>query len=33
MDEEYSHRDDLLAYGTDWDEKFVGWQQNKNVHS
>ena len=33
LDENFSHSDDLLAFGTDWDEKFEGWKQYKDVHS
>jgi len=32
LDMNFSHTDELLAYGTDWDEKFVGWNSYKNVH-
>ena len=27
LDKNFSHSDDLLAFGTDWDEKFAGWKQ------
>jgi SnoaL-like domain len=32
LGENFSHTEDLIAFGTDWDEKFVGWQQYKDVH-
>lgn len=32
LDENFSHTDDLLAFGTDWDEKFAGWKQYREVH-
>jgi ketosteroid isomerase-like protein len=33
LDENFSHTDDLLAFGTDWDEKFAGWRQYQDVHT
>lgn len=33
LDKNFSHSDDLLAFGTDWDEKFAGWKQYKDVHT
>ncbi|MCL4519220.1 MAG: nuclear transport factor 2 family protein [Thaumarchaeota archaeon] len=33
LDENFSHGDELLAFGTDWDEKFDGWKQYKDVHT
>lgn len=33
LDENFSHSDDLLAFGTDWDEKFAGWKMYKEVHT
>jgi ketosteroid isomerase-like protein len=33
LDENFSHSDDLLAFGTDWDEKFAGWKRYKDVHA
>ena len=33
LDENFSHSDDLLAFGTDWDEKFAGWKMYKDVHT
>ncbi len=33
LDENFSHTDDLLAFGTDWDEKFEGWKHYKDVHA
>jgi ketosteroid isomerase-like protein len=32
LDENFDHSPELLAFGTDWDEKFVGWDQYKDVH-
>jgi ketosteroid isomerase-like protein len=32
VDENFSHSDELLAFGTDWDERFDGWKQYKDVH-
>jgi ketosteroid isomerase-like protein len=32
LDANFSHSDDLIAFGTDRDEKFVGWNQYKDVH-
>jgi ketosteroid isomerase-like protein len=32
LDENFSHSEELVAFGTDWDEKFVGWTQYKDVH-
>jgi len=32
LDENFAHSSDLIAFGTDWDEKFVGWEQYKDVH-
>ena len=32
LDAHFSHTDDLIAFGTDWDEKFVGWNQYRDVH-
>jgi ketosteroid isomerase-like protein len=31
-DANFSHSQDLLAFGTEWDEKFVGWNAYKDVH-
>jgi ketosteroid isomerase-like protein len=33
LDRNFSHSDDLLAFGTDWDEKFAGWKQYRDVHT
>lgn len=33
LDENFSHTDELLAFGTDWDEKFEGWNKYKDVHT
>ncbi|HZW55999.1 MAG TPA: nuclear transport factor 2 family protein [Nitrososphaerales archaeon] len=33
LDANFSHSDELLAFGTDWDEKFVGWNAYKDVHT
>jgi ketosteroid isomerase-like protein len=33
LDENFAHTDELLAFGTDWDEKFSGWKSYKDVHS
>ena len=33
LDENFSHSDDLLAFGTDRDEKFAGWKRYKDVHA
>ena len=32
LDSNFDHSPDLVAFGTDWDEKFVGWEQYKDVH-
>ncbi len=32
LDRHFSHSGELLAFGTDWDEKFVGWDQYKDIH-
>jgi ketosteroid isomerase-like protein len=32
LDSNFSHTDELVAFGTDWDEKFVGWNQYRDVH-
>jgi len=32
LDSNFAHSPDLIAFGTDWDEKFVGWDQYKDVH-
>jgi ketosteroid isomerase-like protein len=32
LDQNFDHSPDLIAFGTDWDEKFVGWEQYKDVH-
>jgi ketosteroid isomerase-like protein len=32
LDENFSHTTDLLAFGTDWDEKFSGWKSYKDVN-
>jgi len=32
LDGNFDHSDDLLAFGTDWDEKFEGWEDYKNIH-
>ncbi|MDA4136046.1 MAG: nuclear transport factor 2 family protein [Thaumarchaeota archaeon] len=33
LDENFSQTEDLLAFGTDWDEKFSGWKEYKDVHA
>lgn len=33
LDKNFSHSDGLLAFGTDWDEKFAGWKMYKDVHT
>jgi ketosteroid isomerase-like protein len=33
LDQNFDHSSELLAFGTDWDEKFVGWDSYKNVHT
>lgn len=33
LDENFSHENELLAFGTDWDEKFSGWKEYKDVHT
>jgi ketosteroid isomerase-like protein len=33
VDQNYSHDDGLLAFGSDWDEKFSGWKQYRDVHT
>lgn len=33
VDQNFSHGGELLAFGTDWDEKFVGWKGYKDVHT
>ena len=33
VDQNFSHDNELLAFGTDWDEKFVGWKEYKDVHT
>jgi ketosteroid isomerase-like protein len=33
LDGNFSHSNELLAFGTDWDEKFAGWKQYKDVHA
>ena len=33
LDENFAHTEELLAFGTDWDEKFEGWKHYKDVHS
>jgi hypothetical protein len=32
LDTNFAHSSELVAFGTDWDEKFVGWDQYKDVH-
>ena len=32
LDANFSHSNELIAFGTDWDEKFVGWNEYKDVH-
>jgi len=32
LDANFAHSPELIAFGTDWDEKFVGWEQYKDVH-
>lgn len=32
LDSNFEHSEDLLAFGTDWDEKFSGWKRYKDVH-
>ncbi len=32
LDENFSHTDELTAFGTDDDESFYGWDQYKSVH-
>lgn len=33
VDRNFSHDEGLLAFGSDWDEKFSGWERYKNVHA
>ncbi|MDA4122119.1 MAG: nuclear transport factor 2 family protein [Thaumarchaeota archaeon] len=33
LDTNYSQTNDLLAFGTDFDEKFSGWDRYKHVHA
>jgi ketosteroid isomerase-like protein len=33
LDQNFVHSDELIAFGTDWDEKFVGWDSYKDVHT
>jgi ketosteroid isomerase-like protein len=33
LDENFEHSEELLAFGTDQDEKFQGWNEYKDVHS
>lgn len=33
LDENFAHSEELLAFGTDQDEKFQGWGQYKDVHT
>lgn len=33
LDRNFSQTDDLLAFGTDWDERFSGWDEYKDVHA
>jgi len=33
LDENFDHSEELLAFGTDQDEKFQGWNQYKDVHT
>lgn len=33
LDGNFDHSDDLLAFGTDWDEKFEGWKDYKDIHT
>jgi ketosteroid isomerase-like protein len=32
LDANFAHSPELITFGTDWDEKFVGWEQYKDVH-
>jgi len=32
LDVNFAHSPELVAFGTDWDEKFLGWDQYKDVH-
>ena len=32
LDSNFAHTPDLIAFGTDWDEKSVGWDMYKDVH-
>jgi ketosteroid isomerase-like protein len=33
LDQNFSHTRNLLAFGTDWDEKFSGWDKYKGIHT
>jgi ketosteroid isomerase-like protein len=33
LDDNFAHSEELLAFGTDQDEKFQGWSQYKDVHT
>jgi len=33
VDRNFSHDEGLLAFGSDWDEKFSGWKQYRDVHT
>lgn len=33
LDSNFEHGPGLLAFGTDWDEKFSGWKQYRDVHT
>jgi ketosteroid isomerase-like protein len=33
LDENFVHSEELLAFGTDQDEKFQGWNEYKDVHT
>jgi ketosteroid isomerase-like protein len=32
LDINFAHTPDMIAFGTDWDEKFVGWDQYRDLH-
>jgi hypothetical protein len=32
LDANFAHSPELIAFGTDWDEKFLGWDQYQDVH-
>ncbi len=33
LDQNFIHSDELIAFGTDENERFVGWDSYKNVHA